>query len=75
VRWVLRSHVNPTDWLLRCRLAAELQRRLAPHLPESISRCTPEQLANLYPVLLDMQIRTDRQISQLAFDPHANNEG
>jgi len=64
VHWLIARHVDPTDWELKCTLAALMVERCGPFLPPQLQACPHEQLADLAVDLLLSDIATANQLRQ-----------
>ena len=59
IKWVYFSRIIPLDWSVRCHIAEILIKRWAPFLPLNISQCSPAQLADHLPHLIEVLRSTD----------------
>lgn len=64
VRWLIARHVDPTDWELKCSLAALLVEQCSLSLPPQLQACPCEQLADLAIDLLLSDLATASQLRQ-----------
>ena len=65
IRWVCASRIELSDWPTRCRIAEILLQRWEPFLPENIRTCSPPQLANHLPELINVILSIDRTVSKM----------
>jgi len=66
VRWVFARALDPSDWALRCEIAAVLLDHLRSWLPEEMSHCHPSQFADDIPTLLSQYLDVDGQFGQVS---------
>jgi len=59
IKWVYFSRIIPLDWSVRCQIAEILIKRWAPFLPPNIFQCSPAQLADHLPDLINALRFTD----------------
>jgi hypothetical protein len=64
-RWVYVSRIECTDWHTRCSMAEILIARWKPFLPSNILVCSPAQLADHIPDLIDMLGSADNMVSEM----------
>ena len=53
IKWVYFSRIIPLDWSVRCQIAEILIKRWAIFLPPNLSQCSPAQLADELPNLIN----------------------
>jgi len=64
IRWV-SSRIELSDWPTRCLIAEILLQRWEPFLPENLRTCSPAQLANHLPELINVVLSIDRTVSKM----------
>jgi hypothetical protein len=65
LKWVYFSRIAPLDWLTRCRIAEILIERWGPFLPLNVHQCSPAQLADHLPDLINMLRSTDNKVNKM----------
>ena len=58
VRWVVACHIDPSDWQIKCQMAAILIERCRPWLPPQVADCPPQQMADHVLELIAMDLAT-----------------
>ena len=64
IRWVYATYINPFNWPTRCLIAEILIEKWKPFLPPSILSCTPAQLADALPQLLNAAQSTEIMVKK-----------
>lgn len=64
-RWVCASRIELSGWPTRCLIAQILLQRWEPFLPENLRTCSPAQLANHLPELINVVLSIDRTVSKI----------
>ena len=63
-RWVCATRIDPSDWAAKCRIVEILIGRSS-FLPPSITRCSPSQLTDHIPKLINVIISSERSVDNL----------
>ena len=65
IKWVYFNRIISLDWPVRCQIAEILIKRWAPFLPLNISQCSPAQLADHLPDLIEVLRSTDGTVRKM----------
>ena len=65
IKWVYSSRIAPLDWPTRYRIAEILLKHWRPFLPLNISQCSPAQLADHLPDLIEVLRSTDGTVRKM----------
>jgi len=65
ISWVLASRISSKDWHIKCLIAEILLDRWKSYLPPNVLACSPAQLADNLPDLINLFIFTDRVVNKM----------
>jgi hypothetical protein len=67
IQWVYCSRIIPLDWSDRCQIAKILMNRWAPFLPPNIQQCSPAQIADHLPDLINVVHSADGKFRNVLY--------
>jgi len=65
IRWVCASRIELSDWPTRCLIAETLLNCWGPSLPETLSTCSPAQLANNVSELINLIVAIEKTVGKM----------
>lgn len=66
IKWIYATHLEMIDWKTKCLVAEIMLDHWKPFLPQCILSCSPAQLADDLPHLIDVLLSSDRIFIKLA---------